>query len=144
VLARYKESRTTVQQFKQLGRCWRPVELLSNYVMDASFRLEPSASALLLLPPCSPHFSREFRCSQSLFLFKFWDRTSAPVDPTAPTFHPVSSRYPPSELFGELEPSDTEWTCAGGFVTETQIFYNILEDGTSVMCQVIHSAIGYV
>jgi len=47
-------------------------------------------------------------------------------------------------MFGELEPSDTEWTCAGGFVTETQIFYNILEDGTSVMCQLIHSAIGYI
>jgi len=45
-------------------------------------------------------------------------------------------------LFGELEPSDTEWACAGGFATETQIFYNVLEDGTSVMCQLIHSGIG--
>ncbi|THH20727.1 hypothetical protein EW146_g686 [Bondarzewia mesenterica] len=68
--------------------------------------------------------------------------TSPPVDPKAPTFHPVSSRYPADELFGELEPQDTEWLCAGGFVTETQIWYNILEDGTSVMCQVIHSSIG--
>jgi hypothetical protein len=69
-------------------------------------------------------------------------RTSPPVDPTAPTFHPVSSNFKPSELFGELEPKDTEWLCAGGFVTETQIFYNILEDGTSLMCQVIYSSIG--
>jgi len=65
-----------------------------------------------------------------------------PVDPKAPNFHPVSSRYSPQELFGELEPKDTEWACAGGFVTETQTFYTITDDGVSVMCQVIHSAVG--
>ncbi|THH01483.1 hypothetical protein EW026_g1253 [Hermanssonia centrifuga] len=65
----------------------------------------------------------------------------APTDPHAPNFHPVSSRSP-SDLFGELEPKDTEWTCPGGFAVETQVFYNILEDGTSVMCQVIHSSLG--
>jgi len=68
--------------------------------------------------------------------------TSPPVDPNAPNFHPVSSKFPSNELYGELEPKDTEWLCAGGFVTETQIWYNILEDGTSVMCQIIHSSIG--
>lgn len=68
--------------------------------------------------------------------------TSAPVDPTAPTFHPVSESFKQDELYGELTPKDTEWLCAGGFVTETQIFYTITHDGTSLMCQVIHSSIG--
>ncbi|PFH52999.1 hypothetical protein AMATHDRAFT_73812 [Amanita thiersii Skay4041] len=75
-------------------------------------------------------------------MFSSFFSTAAPVDPTAPNFHPVSSRYPAKELFGALEPKDTEWTCAGGFVTETQTFYTITEDGTSLMCQVIHSAVG--
>lgn len=69
-------------------------------------------------------------------------RTSAPVDPTAPNFHPVSTGKGPNELFGELEPKDTEWLCSGGFVAETQIWYHILEDGTSLMVQIIHSSIG--
>ena len=69
-------------------------------------------------------------------------RTSAPVDPTAPNFHPVSSGKGSNELFGVLEPKDTEWLCASGFVTETQIWYHILEDGTSLMVQIIHSSIG--
>ena len=64
------------------------------------------------------------------------------MDPGAPTFHPVSSRYPESEIVGELEPRDIEWMCAGGFVSETQTYYNFLEDGTFLMCQVIHSSIG--
>ncbi|KZT00804.1 oxidative stress survival Svf1-like protein [Laetiporus sulphureus 93-53] len=68
--------------------------------------------------------------------------TSAPNDPKAANFHPVSSRYSASDLFGELEPKDTEWTCPGGFAVETQTWYNQLEDGTSLMCQVIHSAVG--
>ena len=49
-----------------------------------------------------------------------------------------------SQLFGKLEDSDTQWLCAGGFTTETQIFYTTTSDSTSVMCQVIHSSIGYV
>ena len=69
-------------------------------------------------------------------------RTAPPVDPNAPNFHPVSSAFQPSQLFGELEPKDTEWACPTGFAVETQIFYNLLDDGTSVMCQVIHSAVG--
>ncbi|KAI0685323.1 oxidative stress survival Svf1-like protein [Cytidiella melzeri] len=69
-------------------------------------------------------------------------RTSAPADPHAPNFHPVSSGRPASELFSELAPSDTEWACPGGFAVETQVFYNILEDGTFIWCQVIHSAVG--
>ncbi|KAJ6619775.1 oxidative stress survival Svf1-like protein [Mycena sp. CBHHK59/15] len=68
--------------------------------------------------------------------------TSAPVDPNAPTFHPVSSQFKGTDVFGPLEAKDTEWLCAGGFVTETQIFYTIAEDGTFLMCQVIHSAVG--
>ena len=69
-------------------------------------------------------------------------RTTAPVDSTAPNFHPVSSRYDTHELFGELEPKDQEWTCAGGFVAETQTFYTITDQGISLMCQVIHSSVG--
>jgi len=64
------------------------------------------------------------------------------TDPTAQNFHPVSSAFKPNELFGALEQKDTEWLCAGGFVTETQIWYTILEDGTSLMCQIIHSSVG--
>ena len=56
----------------------------------------------------------------------------------------MSAGRPASELFGELEPKDTEWTCPTGFAVETQIFYNFLEDGTSVMLQIIHSAVGLV
>ncbi|KAF5382172.1 hypothetical protein D9615_004403 [Tricholomella constricta] len=69
-------------------------------------------------------------------------RTSAPVDPTAPNLHPVSEAFKDNELFGELEPRDTEWLCAGGFITETQTFYIAADDGKFLMCQVIHSAVG--
>ncbi|KAI6025690.1 oxidative stress survival, Svf1-like protein [Pisolithus orientalis] len=61
------------------------------------------------------------------------------TDAKAPNFHPVSER---PDLFGELETKDLEWTCAGGFATETQTFYHFLEDETMIMCQVIHSSIG--
>ncbi|KAG6373509.1 oxidative stress survival, Svf1-like protein [Boletus reticuloceps] len=67
------------------------------------------------------------------------------VDPKAPNLHPVSGFEPKtsaSDLFGDLRSSDLEWTCAGGFVTETQTFYHFLEDDTILMCQVIHSSIG--
>ncbi|KAJ8455498.1 hypothetical protein ONZ45_g18930 [Pleurotus djamor] len=57
-------------------------------------------------------------------------------------FHPVSSRYEEKDLFGELETKDLEWTCPGNFATETQTFYTLGDDGTSLMCQVIHSAVG--
>jgi len=69
-------------------------------------------------------------------------RTSGPVDPKAQNFHPVTDGVAPNELFGKLEPKDTEWTCAGGFVTETQVWYNFLENGMFVWCQIIHSAVG--
>ena len=64
------------------------------------------------------------------------------MDPTAPNLHPVSSRFKEDEIFGELEAKDTDWLCAGGFATETQIFYISADDGTFIMCQVIHSAVG--
>lgn len=68
---------------------------------------------------------------------------ATPADPKTPNFHPVSGfEAKTSDLFGALEPKDLEWTCASGFVTETQIFYNFLEDETMIMCQVIHSSIG--
>ncbi|KIY44048.1 oxidative stress survival, Svf1-like protein [Fistulina hepatica ATCC 64428] len=63
--------------------------------------------------------------------------------PDAQNFFPVSSKYKESELFGELEPKDTEWLAtASGFVTETQVWYISAEDRTSIMCEVIHSAVG--
>ncbi|KAI0359978.1 oxidative stress survival Svf1-like protein, partial [Trametes cingulata] len=75
-------------------------------------------------------------------MFSSFFSTAPPVDPNAPNFHPVSSAHPPAELFGELEQKDIEWTCPGGFAVETQTFYHFFEDGTSMMCQVIHSAVG--
>ncbi|KAI0734136.1 oxidative stress survival Svf1-like protein [Fomitopsis betulina] len=68
--------------------------------------------------------------------------TSPPVDPKAPNFHPVSAGKSASDLFGELEPKDTEWTCPGGFAAETQVWYHLLDDGSHLMCQVIHSSLG--
>ncbi|KAF8149909.1 survival factor 1 [Crassisporium funariophilum] len=68
--------------------------------------------------------------------------TAPPVDPNAPNFHAVAAGSADNDLFGELEPKDTEWLCAGGFVTETQVFYVITDDGSHIMCQVIHSATG--
>ncbi|KAH9002981.1 oxidative stress survival Svf1-like protein [Lactarius hatsudake] len=69
--------------------------------------------------------------------------SSAPaVDPQAPNFLPVSSLFSSEELYGELESKDLEWKCESGFVTETQIWYSILEDGSSLMCQIIHSSVG--
>ncbi|KAF9003969.1 survival factor 1 [Cyathus striatus] len=69
--------------------------------------------------------------------------TAPPVDPHAPNFHSVASKYPENELFGELEPSDLEWACiTSGFITETHVWYTITDTGLSIMCQVIHSAVG--
>jgi hypothetical protein len=62
-------------------------------------------------------------------------------DPKAPNLFPVSETKT-SDLFGALEPKDLEWTCAGGFVTETHTFYHFLEDESLLLCQVIHSSIG--
>jgi hypothetical protein len=70
-------------------------------------------------------------------------RTSAPVDPTARNFHPATDTFVGAAQFGELAPADTEWLAqSSGFVTETQTFYNFLEDGGFIMCQVIHSSTG--
>ncbi|KAK4055893.1 putative cell survival pathways protein [Microbotryomycetes sp. JL221] len=62
--------------------------------------------------------------------------------PSGPNFHPVQLAFDQQALFGPLEPQDTEWLCAGGFVTETQTFYATTNKGQLVMCQVIHSAVG--
>ncbi|KAG9015360.1 putative cell survival pathways protein [Tulasnella sp. JGI-2019a] len=63
-------------------------------------------------------------------------------DPNATNVHPVTLNLTPPEIYGELTADDLNWTCAGGFATETQIWYNVLEDGTFLMCQIIHSAVG--
>lgn len=78
------------------------------------------------------------------FLIPIYGRSGSTVDPQAQNIHPVSSAFKPDELFGELEAEDLHWTCASGFVTETQTFYHILDDGTFLMCQVIHSSTGLV
>ncbi|KAF8273232.1 oxidative stress survival, Svf1-like protein [Lactarius quietus] len=75
-------------------------------------------------------------------MFSSFFSSAPPVDPQAPNFLPVSSLFSSDELNGELEPKDLEWKCESGFVTETQIWYSILEDGSSLMCQVIHSSVG--
>ncbi|KAI0642021.1 oxidative stress survival Svf1-like protein [Trametes meyenii] len=68
--------------------------------------------------------------------------TSPPVNPAAPNFHPVSSIHTPTRFFGALEREDTEWACPGGFAVETQIFYIFLDDGSYLIFQIIHSAMG--
>ncbi|KAJ7650234.1 survival factor 1 [Roridomyces roridus] len=73
-------------------------------------------------------------------MFSSFFSAAPPVDPTAPTFHPISSQG--GELFGPLEPKDTEWACASGFITETQVFYTTGEDGTFLNFQLIHSSVG--
>ena len=97
--------------------------------------------------PCSLHFCEfPFILPCPILKKKVISNTST-VDPKAPNLHPVSGFEPKtsaSDLFGDLQSTDLEWTCAGGFVAETQTFYHFLEDDTMLMCQVIHSSIGSV
>jgi hypothetical protein len=78
------------------------------------------------------------------YCFRLPTDHSSTVPPDAQNLHPAPSRYNESQLYGPLEPKDNEWVCASGFVTETHIWYTICDDGTSLMCQVIHSSVGYV
>jgi hypothetical protein len=55
---------------------------------------------------------------------------------------PPTDRVGNGEGFGPLTPADTEWLCAGGFATETQIWYLFTPSGALGMVQVIHSAVG--
>lgn len=63
-------------------------------------------------------------------------------DPNAANIHPVTNGVTPADLFGELTPEDNNWVCPGGFATETHVWYHRLEDGSFLMCQVIHSSVG--
>ncbi|KAF8340564.1 oxidative stress survival, Svf1-like protein [Cantharellus anzutake] len=67
---------------------------------------------------------------------------SGSTHPHAPNFHPTVRTSDPTELFGELEPKDLEWTIGSGIVTETQTWYHSLKDGTFLLCQIIHSSVG--
>ncbi|KAK0557378.1 putative cell survival pathways protein [Tilletia horrida] len=68
--------------------------------------------------------------------------SGAPADSASkPNFLPITS-VPQNELFGPLLPGDLEWTCAGGFTTETQTWYTLLPDGSFVTSQIIHSSVG--
>ena len=66
----------------------------------------------------------------------------ASAAPTGPNLHAVHLRYDQEALFGPLVKEDTEWLCAGGFITETQTFYATTSTGGIVMVQVIHSSVG--
>jgi hypothetical protein len=101
--------------------------------------LQPGA---LFSPPQSPCSPAYFRALSLLCPAFAHPNIRSTTDPTAQNFFPVSSAFKPDELNGQLEPKDNEWTCAGGFVTETQIWYTILDDGSSLMCQIIHSSVG--
>ncbi|EPQ28033.1 uncharacterized protein PFL1_04360 [Pseudozyma flocculosa PF-1] len=69
---------------------------------------------------------------------------SAGADATAsaPNFQAVTDAFQQDALYGPLEKSDLEWTCAGGFTTETQTWYTVLDDGAFATSQIIHSAVG--
>lgn len=67
---------------------------------------------------------------------------SSSTAPTGPNIHPVQTAFGQEALFGPLVKEDTEWLCAGGFITETQTFYATTATGGLVMCQVVHSSIG--
>lgn len=71
-----------------------------------------------------------------------WFSSAASSDPHATNLHPVQLAFDQEALFGPLIPQDTEWLQAGGFVTETQVFYATTSDGGIIMCQVIHSSVG--
>lgn len=98
-------------------------------------RLLPS---LTLALTCSP---RSSGISIELHIRAFAKYYSA-GDPKAKNFHPVTSLYGPGEQFGKLDEHDLDWTCAGGFVSEVQIFYQFNPDGTFIMLQVIHASVG--
>ena len=56
----------------------------------------------------------------------------------------MTSRFTGTDIAGKLEDKDLEWTCAGGFATETQTYYHNLDNGKFLACQVVHSSVGYV
>ncbi|TKY90384.1 hypothetical protein EX895_000382 [Sporisorium graminicola] len=66
----------------------------------------------------------------------------APPSASGSNFHAITDTVSQDSLFGPLEASDLEWTCAGGFTTETQTWYSVLEDGSFATSQIIHSAVG--
>lgn len=61
--------------------------------------------------------------------------------------HPPHERLSsPESTFGPLSKQDTEWYCSGAFAAETQTFYALTggKDAKLIMCQVIHSGVGWV
>lgn len=62
--------------------------------------------------------------------------------PGGANFTAITDVTSQDSLFGPLEAKDLEWTCAGGFTTETQTWYTILKDGSFATSQIIHSAVG--
>jgi len=102
---------------------------------------------MISFEPNHNHVLNFWVCRRSFMfesLIPTYGRSGSTADPQAQNIHPISSAFKPDELFGELEAEDLHWTCASGFVTETQTFYHILDDGTFLTCQVIHSATGLV
>ncbi|PWY97335.1 oxidative stress survival, Svf1-like protein [Testicularia cyperi] len=68
--------------------------------------------------------------------------TGGAAGPASSNFHAITDSFSQDALNGPLEPSDLEWTCAGGFTTETQTWYTVLDDGAFATSQIIHSAVG--
>ncbi|PWN47792.1 oxidative stress survival, Svf1-like protein, partial [Violaceomyces palustris] len=66
----------------------------------------------------------------------------SPNAAVAPNFSAVTNSFEQDKLFGPLEKQDLEWTCAGGFATETQTWYTVLDDGSFATSQIIHSSVG--
>lgn len=78
-------------------------------------------------------------------MFSSFFSTTAPTTPDTPTLDPVSSRYSSDHLFGEIQSPDPEngWACStSGFITETDTFYTLFEDGGVLSTQIIHSSVG--
>lgn len=58
--------------------------------------------------------------------------------------HPITEEFEPNDYFGKLTQKDLEWsTINSNFVTETQTFYSILNNGQCLSVQVIHSHVGF-
>lgn len=66
------------------------------------------------------------------------------TDPTAQNLFPAPTAFEPAQYAGELEPEDLSWLCSTSLGAETQVFYQVLDDGRFLMLQTIFSGTGCV
>ncbi|CCU98292.1 unnamed protein product [Malassezia sympodialis ATCC 42132] len=59
-------------------------------------------------------------------------------------FFPVTDAFDNEHKYGELAPSDLNWTCPSGLSTETSVWYAMLDDGSFFLNQIIYSPVGCV